>query len=449
MLKERKITGAEMNSEIFNRLADTIALAKSLGATDVSISYVSGVKLAASVRMDKVENIEEATNGRYLFTVYAGQSSFSGNLSSTREKSLKLAIEQGVSAARASPANPYAGLASPDQIVKTFQNLDLYDPSLPEARLLIDAARAAESSALSQNRIINSKGASSSWSRNESWVMSTNGFMRHNRRTANSTSVSIIAGENGKMETDYAYSSAVHRSDLRAPGLIGMEAAQRAAAKLNATSPLTGEFPIIFAPRVGDSLLDSFTDAIWGDTIARGSSFLKSSMDQRIFSPGVTIIDNPFVNRGLGSRNYDGDALPVRKTAIVEDGILKTWLLSLESARQLGLAPTGHSGGTSNLTIEPGVFTPEDLMADIRDGFYVTGLMGHGANIINGAFSQGASGQWIKNGKITERAISEATIAGDLSGMFMRMTPANDLKRMDKAMAVPTLRIDGMTIGGS
>jgi PmbA protein len=206
---------------------------------------------------------------------------------------------------------------------------------------------------------------------------------------------------------------------------------------------------VVYDRRLAGGLLGHLAGAINGRAVARGTSFLKDSMGQQIFAKGIRIIDNPHRKRGLGSRPFDGEGLPTRRRAVIDDGVLTTWLLDLASARQLGLAPTGHGpgGGTSNFYLEKGGLSPDELIADIRSGLYITDLIGFGVNAVTGDYSRGASGFWIKNGR-KAWPVSGLTVAGNLKDMFLNMTAANDLQFKSSTNA-PTVRIEGMTIAGS
>ena len=258
------------------------------------------------------------------------------------------------------------------------------------------------------------------------------------------------------MERDYAYSSAVHAADLRDPAEIGREAGTRAVRRLGARKVATCQVPVIYEPRIASSLLRHLAGAISGPAVARGTSFLKDKLGQRVFAAGVTVIDEPHKKRGLRSKPFDGEGIANHRRAIIEDGVLTTWLLDLASARQLKLRSTGHaSRGTSsppgpsptNLWLEPGAVTAQELIGDIQSGFYVTELMGQGINGVTGDYSRGAAGFWIENGELTY-AVSELTVAGNLKDMFAHLTAASDLE-FRTGLDAPTLRIDGMTVAGS
>jgi PmbA protein len=258
------------------------------------------------------------------------------------------------------------------------------------------------------------------------------------------------------MERDYAFHSAVYGEDLEDPAAVGRRAGERTVRRLNPRQPRTGSYPVVYHPRVANSLLRHLVGAISGPAVARGTSFLCESMGERILPAGTHVIDDPHRPRGLKSKPFDAEGLPTTRRALVDDGKLASWLLSLSSARQLGLDSTGHaSRGTAsppspaptNLYLAPGARSPEELMADIGEGFYVTELMGQGVNAVTGDYSRGAAGFWIENGKIAH-PVSELTLAGNLLSMFQQLTPANDLE-FRFGVDAPTVRVDGMTLAGS
>jgi PmbA protein len=266
----------------------------------------------------------------------------------------------------------------------------------------------------------------------------------------------VLAGTGTGMERDYDYSTSVWAEDLEDATAVGKRAGERTVKRLNARKVATCQVPVVYDPRVAGGILRHFVGAISGPSIARGTSFLKEKLGQRIFPAGLRVIDDPHRLRGLRSKPFDGEGVKNERRALIEDGVLQTWLLDLRSARQLGLTTTGHaSRGTSgppgpsptNLYLEPGAVTPKELIGDIPQGFYVTELMGMGVNGVTGDYSRGAAGFWIENGELAY-PVSELTIASNLNQMFLHLTPANDLV-FKTGTDAPTLRIDGMTVAGA
>jgi len=375
--------------------------------------------------------------------------------SDTGKHALAELVSRAVAMAELAPEDPFTALAPEALLARSVADLDLCDPSEPDSRALQEQCARAEDAALAIKGITNSEGAGASSAHYRFTLAASNGFSASYRTSHSSLSVSVLAGEGTAMERDYDYTSARFVSDLAPPEIIGRNAATRAVARLGSRKAQTQQVPVVYDPRVAKNLLGSFAGAINGSAIARGTSFLKEDMGKQIFLPAVTIIDDPHRRRGLSSRPFDGEGVANRKMALVDKGVLTSWVLDMRSANRLKLSPTGHatrglssppSPGTTNLYIEAGALSPAALIADIRAGFYVTEVFGMGVNLVTGDYSQGASGFWIENGE-RSYAVSEVTVAGKLQEMFLRMTPANDLEFRYGTNA-PTLRVEGMTVAG-
>ena len=317
-------------------------------------------------------------------------------------------------------------------------------------------ANEAEEAARAVKGVTNSEGADASYSSRNIALVTSNGFAQSYKTSSASVSVSVLAGEGTAMERDYDYAIARHVSDLDNPATLGKNAGNRAIKRLNPQKIQSCTVPVVFDPRVSKSLVSTFASAINGAAIARGTSFLKDSLGKALFNPSVSIMDDPHRVRGLSSRPFDSEGVEGKKRALIENGVLTTWLLDLRSANQLNLTTTGHasrglasppSPSSSNLYMENGDISCQDLISDIKNGFYVTDTFGMGINTITGDYSQGANGFWIENGKISY-AVSEITIAGNLGDMFKNITPANDLEFRYGTNA-PTLRVESMTIAGA
>lgn len=347
--------------------------------------------------------------------------------------------------ARVVPEDPYAEIPLAPKPADAGP-LDLDDPFEPALELLILRAQAAEDEALAVKGITNSEGANASWSRARSLLATSHGFVGGYARSHHAISVTVLAGEGVNMQRDYDYSTALHAEDLDDPAALGREAARRTLARLNPSRPKTAKLPLVFDPRVAGSFLGHLSGAISGAAIARGTSFLKDTLGTRIFAPGITITDDPTRIRGRRSRPFDREGQPVSVRNFIEDGVLTSWILDTRSANQLGLKTTGNSGGLSNFYLHPGALTPTALMADIKEGVYITEMIGSGVNGLTGDYSRGATGFMIRNGVLAE-PVAEFTIAGNLREMFATLTPANDLE-FKRGTDAPTLRIDGMTLAG-
>jgi len=433
-----------------NLLADMLKWAKAAGADSAEAFYINGESLSVAQRLGKREKLEGSEGRDLRLHVFIGQRSASVSSTDFAPKALRTLVERAVDMARVVPEDPYAGLAPAELLATHWPDLDLDDKRRPpSARALLALAAEAEDAARSVKGVSNSEGAEASWSRSTVMLVTSNGFSGGYRRGGYSLSCAVLAGEGTGMERDYEWSSAVHFDDLMPAAKVGRNAGRFAVERLNPRKVSNTRAPVIYDRRLSGGLLGHLAGAINGRAVARGTSFLKDRMGQQIFAKGIRIVDNPHRKRGLGSRPFDGEGLPTKRRAIIDDGVLTTWLLDLASARQLKLAPTGHGsqGSTSNFYLEKGKLSPDELIADVKSGLYITDLIGFGVNGVTGDYSRGASGFWIENGK-KAWPVSGLTVASNLKDMFVNMTPANDLQ-FKSATNAPTVRIEGMTIAGS
>jgi PmbA protein len=437
-----------------DRVQDAIARARKTGADAADAMLSAGESLSISVRLGELEDVGRAEHEELGLRVFCGTRSASISSTDLTPQALDTLAERAVAMAREAPEDEWAGLAPAERLLRgTVPDLDLDDGDLGNPATLKKRALAAEDAARAVPGVTNSEGGGASASRSI-WALATShGFAGAYAVTSHSLSASVLAGEAGAMERDYAHHSARHARHVEPPEAIGRRAGERAVARLNPGRVRSGAMPVVLDPRVGSSMLGHLSGAISGSAITRKTSFLLDAMGTQIFAPGIRICDDPHRPRGLRSRPFDGEGLPVSPLALIEDGRLETWLLDSAAARQLGLEPTGHAsrgiGGTpgvgpSNLFLENGKLPVETLISDIGYGVYVTELIGQGVNIVTGDYSRGAAGFLIENGEIT-RPVSEFTVAGTLQSMFRELVPANDLE-FRYGINVPTLRIDGMTI---
>ncbi len=432
-----------------------IARARAQGADAADAVMFDSASLSVSWRLGRLEDVERSESRDLGLRVFFGQSQASASSTRVDAAALAALVDRVVAMAKAAPPDPYCGLADPALLETAPPDLDLFDPVEPEADQLVARAAAAEDAARAVAGVTNSEGAGASWGTSRVALMTSAGFAQSYRTSSHSVSVSVVAGEGTGMERDYDYSSARHAADLTDAAAIGRSAGARAVERLNPSKVGTTQVPVVFDPRVAGSLVGHLVGAISGPSIARGTSFLKDRLGTQVFAPGIRIVDAPHRPRGLRSRPFDGEGVRTRERALVDDGHLTTWLLDSASARQLGLASTGHaSRGTSgppgpspaNLYLAPGKVSRADLIGAIADGFYVTELIGFGINGVTGDYSRGAAGFWIENGQLV-RPVSELTIAGNLKDMFLNLTPADDLT-FRYGTDAPTVRIDGMTVAG-
>jgi PmbA protein len=437
-------------------LGDLIAKARRAGADQADAVLLEGVSLSHAQRLGRTEKLERSEGYDLGLRVLIGKRQAIVSSNDRAPERLGELIERAVAMAKAVPEDPYCGLAEPDEIARHWPELDMVDPAEPSPESLIARAAAAEDAARAVSGVTNSEGAEAGWGRSRVVMAASNGFAGGYAGTGHSVSAAVLAGEGTEMERDYSYTSAVHVSDLRDPVAVGTEAGERAVQRLGARKVATCQVPVVYDPRVASSLLRHLLGAISGPAVARGTSFLKDKLGQRLFPRGIAVIDDPHKPRGLRSKPFDGEGLANSRRAIIEDGVLTSWLLDLASARQLRLKSTGHAArGTSsppspsptNLWLEPGPVTAQELLGDIAQGFYVTELMGMGVNGVTGDYSRGAAGFWIEGGELTY-PVSEVTVAGNLKDMFQHLTAASNLE-FKTGIDAPTLRIDGMTIAGT
>ena len=436
-------------------MLDLLRHARAAGADAADALLVSGTSVSVTRRMGQTENLERSEGRDLGLRVFVGQQSAIVSSTAVDPAGFRALAERAIAMARVVPPDPHGGLAermaAPEDVA-----LQLEDAAEPDVAALTDRAATAEQAALDVPGITNSEGADAGYGRTEIVLVTSAGFVGQYARTSHSVSATALAGSGTGMERDYDYSSAVHLSDLEDAAAIGRVAAEKALSRLNPTRPRTARLPVVYDPRVSSSLIGSLLGAINGASIVRGTSFLKDRMGEQLFARGVFVHDDPRRVRGLRSRPFDGEGVPTRPRAIIEDGVLTTWLLDSRSARQLGLVSTGSaSRGTggppgpsaTNVTLAVGVATPDELMSDIVEGLYVTELMGGGVNGITGDYSRGATGFMIRNGQLAE-PVSEITIAGHALEMFRSLVPANDL-RLRRGMDAPTVRVEGLTMAGA
>lgn len=439
------------------RLTDTVAglveAARKAGADDADAVAVRGRSTSVSVRLGKVESTESSEGDDVSLRVFVGRrvASVSANAGSDPDA----LAERAVAMAKVSPEDPYQGLADPELLAKTIRDLDLYDPTVVTADELRATALAAEAAALAVPGVTNSGGAGASSGLAGLVLATSHGFVGHYVGSRFGLSASVIAGQGVAMERDYEYSSRLHFAELEAADSIGRKAGERAVRRLNARKARTGPVPVVFEPRVARGIAGHLASAINGASVARKTSFLRDMMGKQVASAAITVTDEPMRPRGQASRPFDGEGVAGEKLLMIEKGILKHWFLSTSAARELGLVTNGRGvrGGSSvspsstNLAIEPGDKSPEELIGALASGFYVTEVFGQGVNMVTGEYSRGAAGFWIENGAIS-CPVSEVTVASNLKDMFLRMVPANDLDR-NFGTASPTLLIEGMTLAGS
>lgn len=438
-------------------LLDTVLTkAKAAGADAADALIGRNVSLSVGERLGAREKLERAESQDLGLRVFVGKRQAIVSTSDFAPASLAELTARAVAMAKAVPEDPFCGLAEPGQLAKNWPKLDLCDDTEPTEAQLTALVRAAEESARSVKGVTNSEGAEAGYGRSEVSIAASNGFFGGYSSSHFGLSVSVLAGSGTGMERDYDYSSTVYLADLEDPVKLGLAAGERAVRRLNPRKAKTAVVPVIFDPRISNSIVGHLVGGINGAGIARGTSFLKDSLEKDIFGAGIDIIDDPHRDRGLRSRPFDGEGLPTTRAKLIDNGRLTMWLLDCRSARQLGLISNGHaSRGTSsppspapsNVHMAAGKISRQQLIGEIKQGLYITELIGSGVNGVTGDYSRGAAGFWIENGELAY-PVSEVTIASNLKEMFKHITPADDLV-FKYGTNAPTLRIDGMTLAGA
>jgi PmbA protein len=437
-------------------IADRLVVAaRRAGADGADALAVRSISQGIEIRDGKVEESERSEGDDFGLRVFVGTRQAVVSTNDVSGDTIANVAERAVAMARVAPEDPFVGLADAQRLARTIPDLDLLDPHLPEVQALEQLALAAEEAALRVKGVTKSGGASASAGIGGMVLVTSDGFSGAYIGSHHGVSMTAIAGEGTAMERDYDYSSAPHAADLASPDQIGRSAGERAIARLNPRKVQTRAVPVVYEARTAGTLIGHLSSAINGASVARGTSFLKDKLGERLFRDGIRIVDDPLRRRGLRSRPFDAEGVATAAMHVVEDGVLRSWFLDSGSARELKMQTTGHaqrgvssspSPGASNLHLAAGSRTRDELIRDIKDGFYVTDLIGMGVNGVTGDYSRGASGFWIENGELTY-AVSEVTIAGHLFDIFKSLEPANDLTFRYGTNA-PTVRVEGLTVAG-
>jgi PmbA protein len=432
-----------------------VEAARRAGADAADAIATRSISLAVQVRDGTVEESERSEGDSMGLRALVGHRQAVVSTNDIMGTSADELAQRAVAMARAASEDRFAGLADRELLMRSFPDLDLLDDTLPDINALEQTAKAAEEAGLSVKGVTNSGGASADAGIGGIVLVTSHGFAGAYLSSHHSVSMQAIAGQGTGMERDYDYSVALHAEDLEDPDKVGRTAGERAVKRLDPRKVATVRLPVVFDPRIAGSLVGHLASAANGSAITRKTSFLQEKLGEQVFASGITIIDDPLRRRGLRSHPFDAEGVAGKRRAIVDKGVLTTWFLDSATARELDLAPTGHaqrgvsstpSPGASNLHLEPGDQTPDKLISDIAQGFYVTDLIGMGVSMVTGDYSRGASGFWIENGALTY-PVSEVTIAGHLSEIFRTLRPANDLNFRYGTNA-PTVRVEGLTIAG-
>ncbi|MGI8932087.1 MAG: TldD/PmbA family protein [Sphingomicrobium sp.] len=440
-----------------DQVAALVDLARRKGADAADAVYVGERSQGVSVRLGALEDVHRSEGEEIGLRLFRGRRSASVASSDLSGDAITALVNRAFAMAGEAPEDPYAGLAPEELLFRGDPaDLDLDDDGDPDPAELRAAALEAEDAARAVAGVTNSNGGSASASASSFAVATSHGFSGASRATGYSLSASVVAGEGAGMQRDYGWHSARHRADLEAAADIGNRAASRAVARLNPVRVKPGCMAVLFDPRVATTLLGHLVGAISGGAIARKASFLLDALGTQLFAKDIQILDNPLRARGLRSRSFDSEGLPVAPLALVDDGVLTSWLADSAAARQLGITPTGHAvrgvsgapgAGPSNLHVAAGQRSREEMIADVKNGILVTELIGQGVNGVTGDYSRGAAGFLIVNGEIG-RAVAEITIASNLKAMFATLEPASDLC-FRRGIDSPTLLIPEMTVASA
>lgn len=435
-----------------------LTAAQKAGALAADAVVVSGSSVSIDIRAGALEQAERSEATDIGLRVFMGQRQAMVSASDTRAETLEAMATRAVAMAREAPEDVYAGLADPDQLAQGWDiaALELYDPAPePAPDELEEDARRAEASALAVDGVTQVQAANASYGTSQVHLAASNGFSGGYRRSTRALSCVAIAGSGSGMERDHDGDARTWQTELRSAQDIGTLAGERAAERLGARRPSTGQYPVLFDERISSSLIGHLLSATNGAMIARGSSWLSDALGQTVLPDHLSLIEDPYRPRVGGSRPFDGEGLPTRRRAIVQDGVLTGWTLDLSSARKLGMESTGNAvRGTSsppspanwNLELTQGDVSRGDLIRDMGTGLLVTSLIGSTINPNTGDYSRGASGFWVENGEIAY-PVNECTIAGNLRDMLRRIQPANDARPW-LSRVMPSLMIEGMTLAG-
>jgi len=436
-----------------------IQMALDSGATAAECTVSEGNQFSVNVRKGEVETLTEAGSRGTGVRVLVDHNTGSAYTSDLTAEGIRKMVDSALQLAKITTADPYAGLPSPEELGKVTADLQLYSPLVAEltTEWKIEQARRAEAAAFAVDpRILNSEGASFDTHTGQTVFANSLGFVGSYRTSSCSISAVPVAHLDGSMERDYWYSVARVPDQLDDPDTVGRRAAERALRRLGARKVPTQKVPVIFEPRVARSLIDNIFDAVSGDSIYRGESFLAEKLGQQVASTKLTLIDDATIPGLFGSTPFDDEGVPSRRTVVIEKGILRSWLLNSYTARKLGLRTTGNASrgitgnagvGNGNLFFEAGDQSAEDIIASVKNGFYVTELIGFGVNTVTGDYSRGAAGLWIENGRLSF-PVSEVTIAGTLQEMLMGIEAIGSDLEFRSSMASPTLMIREMTVSG-
>jgi len=451
---------AKLQTDLRQIAQDIVARAMKGGATAAECVVREGDEFSTLVRLGQVETLKESGSKSIGVRVFFGQRAASTYSSDFSKAGLDRMVNSALELAKITSEDPFGGIPEASQLGQLQGNLDLYHEdvySLPGAER-IDYARRAEKAALDFDpRIKNSEGGSFDAATGHKVLANSHGFVGEYRRSYCSVAaIPIAQTPEGAMQRDYWYSVARTLSKLDAPEKVGKIAAERTLRRLGARKAKTAQVPIIFDPMVSTSILEHIFEGINGDSVYRGASFLAGKLGQKIAGDNVNVIDDGTIPGGFGTSPFDGEGVPTRRTVVIENGVLKSYLLNTYTAKKLGLQTTANASrglagtpgiGPGNYFLQPGSKTPKEMISGVKEGLYVTEFLGQGVNLVTGDYSRGASGLWISGGEFAY-PVEEITVAGNLKQLFFNISEiANDLE-FRGSVAAPTIRVDGLTVGG-
>jgi PmbA protein len=450
----------KLETDLRNLAQDIVRRAMAEGATAAECVIREGDEFSTLVRLGQVETLKESGSKSIGVRVFHGKRAASTYSSDFSREGLDRMLSSALALARITSEDPYSGIPEPSQLGSLSGDLDLYSSdvySLPGEERISYARRTEKAAIDFDPRIKNSEGGSFDAATGHRILANSHGFVGEYKRSYCSiAAIPIAQSENGAMQRDYWFSVARSLGRLDSPEHVGKTAAQRTLRRLGAKKVKTAQVPIVFDPMVANSILDHIFEGINGDSVYRGASFLAGKLGVKIAGDQVTVIDDGTIPGGFGTSPFDGEGVPTRRTVVIENGVLKSYLMNTYTAKKLGLETTANASrglagtpgiGPGNYFLQPGSKTPRQIISGIKEGLYVTEFLGHGANLVTGDYSRGASGLWISGGELAF-PVEEITVAGNLKELFFNISEVGNDLEFRGSMACPTIRIDGLTVGG-
>ena len=450
----------QIETDLRNLAQEMVSRAMSGGASAAECVIAEGDEFSTLVRLGQVETLKESGSRSIGVRVFNGKRTASTYSSDFSREGLDRMLKSALELSRITSEDPFAGLPEPSQLGSLSGDLYLYHPdvySLPGQERIAYARRTEKAAIDVDARIKNSDGGSFDAATGHKIFANSLGFLGEYRRSYCSiAAVPIAQDESGAMQRDYWFSVARSLAKLDSPENVGRIAAQRTLRRLGSRKVKTAQVPIIFDPLVAASILEHIFEGVNGDSVYRGASFLAGKLGEKIAADQITVIDDGTIPGGFGTSPFDGEGIPTRRTVVIENGVLKSYLLNTYTAKKLKLQTTGNASrglagtpgiGLGNYFLQPGMKTPAEVIGGVKEGLYVTEFLGHGANLVTGDYSRGASGMWISGGELAF-PVEEITVAGNLKEIFFNISEiANDLE-FRGPVASPTIRIEGLTVGG-